>query len=193
MLKGILVLSTIVILLSCQSPKEKDFDKEKYRAELSGYAKEYMMGLKSVLIKNMQQGGPLQAVNVCSDTAADLTKSYSRDKNVDVKRFSFKNRNDANIPDLLEEKALKSFETLISKGNLTAETASIEKEIIDGKEAVRYIKPILVEAPCLNCHGAETQISEDVANVLNQKYPNDKAKGYKIGDLRGAISITKIL
>ncbi len=36
-------------------------------------------------------------------------------------------------------------------------------------------------------------ISADVKQILNQKYPNDKATGYQIDDLRGAVSIQKTL
>jgi uncharacterized protein DUF3365 len=191
--KLLVVLVLGLLMTSCQNSKDETFDKEKYKAELSDHAKDYMMELKSVLVANMKEGGPLQAVNVCSDTAADLTSIYSEKMNVEVKRASFKNRNRNNIPDSFEKRALLKFEKMMDLGKLNSKTDLLEKVSVDGKEMLKYAKPIFVDAPCLNCHGSEAQISEQVADVLREKYPKDRAKGYKIGDLRGTISVSKIL
>ena len=187
----IIFLSVGLILTSCN--QKSNIDTEKHKAELSGYAKEYMMGLKSVLVKNMQEGGVMKAINVCSDTAADMTNIYSEQNNVIVKRVSFKNRNDNNSPDSFESKAILHFEDLLKSGKLTSDVSLIENVEIDKKDIVKFAKPIMVEAPCLNCHGTYEQISKEAAEVISAKYPNDKATGYKIGDLRGVISVTKTL
>ena len=55
------------------------------------------------------------------------------------------------------------------------------------------MKPIIFQAPCLGCHGDIENISADVKTILNNKYPNDKATGYQMDDLRGAVSIQKTL
>lgn len=188
----ILTLSVLISLASCTSNENK-IETEKYKAELDSYANEYMAGLKSVLIKNMQQGGPLQAINVCSDTAADMTTIFSEQKLVKVKRSSLKNRNVNNIPDSYEENAIMHFTKLANNEKLNDTVSLIEKVKIDEKEAIVYSKPIFIEAPCLNCHGSEDQISKEVAEFIKKKYPDDKATGYKIGDLRGIISVTKTL
>jgi hypothetical protein len=180
-------------LVACNKPDEKVIDTAKYETELGQHAQDYMMGLKSVLVSNMQKGGPLKAVNVCSDTAQQMSVLYSETMKVDVKRASFMNRNENNVPDEFETKAIKMFEELMKDGNLTAESNLIESTEIDGKGVVKYAKPILIDAPCLNCHGSESQISNEVIKVISEKYPNDKATGYKIGDLRGVISVTKVL
>jgi signal transduction histidine kinase len=75
---------------------------------------------------------------------------------------SLKLTNPENAPDDFEKKALLEFE----KKNLT-ELFSIEK--IKSSTYLRYISPLYVEASCLSCHAKQ---------------------GYKIGDVRGAISIT---
>lgn len=187
-----LVLAT-TLFFSCQDSSDNNFDKQKYETELSKHAQDYMMGLKNVLVENMKKGGPIQAVNVCSDTASDLTQSYSDKYKVTVKRFSFKNRNPKNIADSFEEKVLYEFEKLMREGKLNKKSSRIEKVTLNGRPAVKLVKPIFIDAPCLNCHGSNNQINSEVANVISTKYPNDKATGYKIGDLRGAISVTKVL
>jgi hypothetical protein len=50
-----------------------------------------------------------------------------------------------------------------------------------------------MQAPCLGCHGTVENIGPDVKTVLNNKYPDDKATGYQMDDLRGAVSIQKTL
>ena len=50
---------------------------------------------------------------------------------------------------------------------------------------VRVVKPIAVAPPCLACHGATEQLSEEVQTYLTEHYPNDQAVGYAVGDLRG--------
>ena len=190
-----IILSLIILSLfiSCKNSSENNAEVEKYKGELEGYAKEYMVGLKTVLVKNMQEGGPLKAINVCSDTAAEMTQIYSEKNDVIVKRASFKNRNDNNKPDEFEEKAIAEFSKLLISGKLTPDISLIEQAKIGDKDLVKFAKPILVEAPCLNCHGSEAQISDNVNEVLKEKYPEDKATGYAIGDLRGVISVTKTL
>jgi Fe-S cluster biogenesis protein NfuA len=61
----------------------------------------------------------------------------------------------------------------------------------NGIKTVNYIKPIVTEGICLSCHGSENTISDNVKQILSKKYPEDKAVGYSIGDLRGIISISK--
>jgi hypothetical protein len=177
-----------IIFLSCKN--EENFDKKLYSDEFRGYAKEYMSGLKAVLMKNMKEGGPLKAIEVCSDTASDLADFYSKKLGIEVKRISFKNRNNENIPDEFEKTALLEFEKLYSKNELNKNTEILEKVDQQGEEIIRYIKPIIIESPCLNCHGT-IEIQGEVAELIKHKYPDDKATGYKIDDLRGAISITK--
>ncbi len=41
------------------------------------------------------------------------------------------------------------------------------------------------------CHGEK--ISQELSAELNKLYPNDKATGFKKGDIRGAFSAVKIL
>lgn len=186
-----LLTTTILFFVSCK--QEEKFDEKKYSEEFRGYAKEYLLGLKSVLMKNMHEGGPLKAVTVCSDTASDLTKLYSDVMNLDVRRVSYKNRNSENYPDEFEQKGIDEFIKLLSENKLNEKTEIIKKNNVNGEESIRYLKPILIEAPCLNCHGNENEINAEVKDVIMKNYPDDKAIGYKIGDLRGAISITKKL
>jgi hypothetical protein len=55
----------------------------------------------------------------------------------------------------------------------------------DGRPGTRYLRRIRVEAACLACHGPVDRRPAFVA----QRYPDDRAHGFAVGDLRGLYSI----
>ena len=72
----------------------------------------------------------------------------------------------------------------LDKGEVTKET--------DG-HYYRYAKAIRIKPVCLSCHGSDADIKPSVKTVLAKNYPNDVATGYKLGELRGAVSIKQKL
>lgn len=187
------MLLLFVLLLAGCAEKPKPELTENVKSGLRKDANEFMQSLKSILIKEMQTNGVVAAVSVCSDTAQLLTVNYGLGKGIYIKRVSFMNRNPNNLPDGFETKVLKSFEFLKSQGKMNDTTEFFELIDEKGVVNVRYMKPILIQAPCLSCHGAIANIGDDVKTILHNKYPYDKATGYQIDDLRGAISIQKTL
>jgi hypothetical protein len=193
-MKKIISLSALIFsLIFCLGCGEKPKLTEEIKIGFRHDAKEFMESLKSILVKEMQTNGIASAVSVCSDTAQLLTVNFGFNKGIYIKRVSFMNRNPNNMPDGFETKVLKSFEFLKSQGKMNDSTEFFELIEESGVTNVRYMKPILIQAPCLSCHGAITNIGTDVKMILNKKYPNDKATGYQIDDLRGAVSIQKTL
>lgn len=187
-----IILFFLTFWLGC-GEKPKPELTEQIKNGLRADAKEFMGSLKSILVKEMQSNGIIAAVSVCSDTAQILTNNYGVKKGLYIKRVSFKNRNINNTPNSIESEALKMFEELKLKGELSESTEYFSTLEKDGVTSVVYLKPIIVQPPCLNCHGTVDQIGADVKIVINKKYPNDKATGYQIDDLRGAVSIQKTL
>jgi len=188
---SVIALSFSLSLLSCSENKVEVSEQE--IAGMRTTATEFMKDLKGVLISQIQTNGVLQAVSVCSDTAQVLTNNFGIQKGVYIKRVSFKNRNENNFPDDFEKKVLSKFEMLHQNKELNSETE--HAEIVEEGEFkyLRYLKPILVQAECLNCHGSETDIMPEVKQLIAQEYSDDKAIGYKIGDLRGAVSLKKVI
>jgi hypothetical protein len=156
-------------------------------------AMEFMKNLKGVLITQIQTNGVLQAVAVCSDTAQVLTNNFGVQRGVFIKRVSFKNRNENNLPDDLEKKVLNKFELLHQNKELNETTEYVEIVQEGEFRYLRYLKPIVLQAECLNCHGSEADIMPEVKQLIAQEYTGDKAVGYKIGDLRGAVSLKKVV
>ena len=186
-----LVLLFSLLLLSCSENKVEVSEQE--IAGMRTIAMGFMKDLKGVLINQIQTNGVMQAVSVCSDTAQVLTNNFGLQKGVYIKRVSFKNRNENNFPDDFEKKVLSKFEMLHQNKELNTETEHAEIVQEGEFKYLRYLKPILVQAECLNCHGSETDIMPEVKQLIAQEYSNDKAVGYLIGDLRGAVSLKKVI
>lgn len=182
----------LFVFYDCSNKKEYPVS-ESLKSSLRADAAEFTQSLKSILLKEIQTNGLPAAVSVCSDTAQILTNNFGITKGIYIKRVSFNNRNPNDYPDEFERKALNHFEELKSKGQLNDSTEILEVIESDGIKSVRYLKPILIQAPCLNCHGKQENIMPEVKAIIDQKYPNDKATGYNLNDLRGAVSIKKIL
>jgi hypothetical protein len=51
--------------------------------------------------------------------------------------------------------------------------------------------PPLDKMPCLKCHGEN--IDPKITAKLDEIYPHDQARGYTVGQIRGAFTITKPL
>jgi len=154
---------------------------------------DFMVQLKSILIKQMKSEGTLSAIAVCADTAQVLTNNFGLKKGVYIKRVSFKNRNKHSAPDEFEARILIEFEQIHKEGKLTSGTEHFEIIIENDYQYLRYMKPIKIGTACLKCHGNEEKISTEVKGLITKRYPDDKALGYKNGDLRGAVSIKKLI
>jgi len=188
---NVIALVLTVLFLRCSENKMEISEDQVIGMRTT--AMEFMKELKGVLIYQIQTNGVLQAVSVCSDTAQVLTNNFGIQKGVFIRRVSFKNRNENNFPDDFEKRILNKFELLHQNKELNSETE--HAEIVEEGEFkyLRYLKPILIQAECLNCHGGENDIMPEVKQLIAQEYTSDKAIGYMIGDLRGAVSVKKVV
>ncbi len=186
-------LLILILIISCGEKNQEAQITENQKKEMRENASEFMGQLKSILIKQIKSEGTLSAVAVCSDTAQVLTNNFGLKKGVYIKRVSFKNRNKHSVPDEFEARILKEFEQIKKEGKLTSDTEHFEIIIENDYQYLRYMKPIKIGAACLKCHGNEEKISTEVKELIAKRYPDDKAVGYKNGDLRGAVSIKKLI
>jgi len=144
--------------------------------------------LKAELEAAMKTAGPVVAMSVCQIKASELAKAISTEKDMAVKRVSLKNRNLVmGAANEWQTKVLNDFEVRKAAGEDTATLAYAE--VVDHE--FRFMKAIPTAAVCLVCHG--TNLSPAVTAKLTELYPQDKATGYKEGDLRGAFVVVKNL
>lgn len=167
-------------------------------AELESYADEsrkavaeFSAALKAELEAAMYTGGPVKAIEVCQLKAPGIAAAVSDKRGFRIARTSLKVRNPANAPDAWERGVLERFQSQQAQG---ADPGLLEhyEEIGGGaKREFRYMKGIPMQGVCLACHGG--QIAPEVKATLQRLYPEDQARGFKFGELRGAFTITRNL
>jgi len=153
--------------------------------------KDFMGSLKKTLVHSMQEGGAVNAISSCNIKAPEISKEKSQIHNMEIGRTSLQVRNELNKPDQWELSVLNAFEERKSKGEAVKKMEYAEIVTIEGKQFFRYMKAIPTGKVCLNCHGSS--IKNEVGKKLDELYPNDKARGFQEGDIRGAFTITKPL
>jgi hypothetical protein len=135
----------------------------------------------------MSIGGIQHAIGYCNTNALDITDSLSALYGAGLRRTSDRYRNELNKPDSAEAAIIDDYRTRLAEG-MDLKPILLE----DQGKPVRFYAPILVRAPlCLSCHGepGNTMIAED-ADYLKAGYPDDRATGYKLGELRGLWVVT---
>ncbi|MDJ0832447.1 MAG: DUF3365 domain-containing protein [Gammaproteobacteria bacterium] len=181
-------LVLIMSLATIQPSAAAEVDKAKLKQEAVSIVKKFGGTLKPALKKAIKTGGPAHAVSVCSETAPEIAQKLRSDTGWYVKRVSLKPRNSSSaIPDSWEQKVLQQFDQRQAKGESAEKMAYAE--VVDGK--FRFMKAQGVEPVCLTCHAAT--IAPDTEAALKDKYPDDKARGYTLGQIRGAFSLAKDL
>ena len=149
--------------------------------------------LLAVLTEEIAKGGPEGAIGVCKDVAPQLAKAASAETGWAIRRVSLRNRNPRAVPDAWERAVLEDFDRRAAAGEAPATLEKAEVVAVDGKQNYRYMRALPVQPLCLNCHGTPEQLTPAVRQKLGELYPDDKAIGYKPGDIRGAMTIRKQL
>lgn len=156
-------------------------------ARARGAANELGKDLQTRLFAALDSGGPSLAVTFCSDSAQAWTARHARE-GVYVRRVSQRVRNPANRPDSIEALELVRLDSLHRAGALPGEVVRSRTDE-NGVRLAEYMRPILVQERCLACHGSREQIAPAVRALIAERYPSDSATGYRVGDLRGMISV----
>jgi hypothetical protein len=156
-------------------------------AEARSAAKDLSEAVRGLLMQELRTGGFEGAVAVCATRAQAKAAEYRRTSGNDVRRVSLRERNPANKPDAHERAVLESFDRLAAAARPGAEHWEVVRE--DGRESLRYLKPLVASAMCLTCHGERARIPPAVQSVITREYPGDRATGFSEGDVRGAISV----
>ena len=173
----------LLILLSLNVFAGGDEETETYANESRAVIKEFAGQLVGRLKKAMQEGGPEKAIHVCHIAAPEIASNLSDKYNWSIGRTSLKTRNPNNNPDAWEQTVLEQFEQRKQDG---ADITTLDY-YENTQEGFRYMKAIPTQGLCLTCHG-ET-ITDPIQKKLAELYPEDKATGFKTGDIRGAFTI----
>jgi len=179
-----------VFIFGCVHTQRSLTETEKERAVRIGNeaVMKLMRELKTNLGMALKEGGFPKAIDFCADKAQKLTQKVNRELVVvKVKRVSDRYRNPADRPDSLDLKVINYFKEKLREGKLPPYYIAESEE--NGERVVIYYKPIRVAPFCLNCHGDPARMNPEVLRVLKEKYPHDRALGYRPGDLRGVFKV----
>jgi hypothetical protein len=169
-------------------------DMEKMKGESRQAAMGFAKQLGGELKKEMDSKGPDSAIDVCKTVAPAIASDLSRKNGWKVSRVSLKARNPVlGTPDAFEQKVLADFDARVAKGE-KAETLE-HAEIVTEPQGkfFRYLKAMPTQELCLNCHGTSEKVADVVKAKLKGEYPHDKATGYGVGQVRGAITVKRPL
>lgn len=163
-------------------------DEQILEAEAAALAAEFAGRLKPELQAALRDGGPVHAIGVCADQAPAIADALSAESGWLVRRVSLKARNASRaIPDRWETGVLQSMEQRRQSGEPAAALSYSEST----PSHYRYMRAQVVEGVCLTCHG--NALTAEVSKVLHEYYPDDTATAYNLGEVRGAISLSKPL
>ena len=194
---ALLMPATVALLMSATfappaasaGPAAADFDEEAAAVKCREAAKRLGSNLKTELMAAMKEGGPLAAVDVCSEMAPAIADTLAAETGLDVCRTAVKWRNPHNEPDAWETAVLNSFTKRVEAGEKPGdmEFGEIVADPENGR-SYRWMKGIGTVGLCLKCHGSD--LDPELAGRIAELYPWDKAVGFAAGDLRGAFSVS---
>ena len=136
--------------------------------------------------------GPVAAAGAYAEFATGIASTLSEETPFEITRTATRVRNADNLPDAWELANLESFAKQIKNGadpkKLETYSVTTTKE---GQRLFRYMRPIMMVEQCLVCHG--TDVKGDVKAEITKTYPDDKALGYNLGEMRGAFTLIQQL
>jgi len=143
----------------------------------------YANGAKAELGKNLiraiNSGGAAYAVEFCNLKAIPLIDSMATLYSAKIKRVSDRPRNPANQANAHELAYIGELKTALQKAD------KLQPKIVASQNVVTAYFAIETNAMCMQCHGKPQQILPETMQKINRLYPNDKAVGYDVNQIRG--------
>jgi len=183
-MKKLILLLAITAISTAHAASEQQMINESKQA-----IKAFASQLKTELMAGMQKGGPLQAVTVCNTAAEETARKNSEKTGWLISRTSLKPRNSKNTPNEWEQSVLESFDKRKAAGEPVSEIEHAEMVSNNDQSEFRYMKAIPAKGLCLVCHGEN--IAPELTTKIDQLYPQDRARNYELGDIRGAFSVIR--
>ncbi|MCP4185225.1 MAG: DUF3365 domain-containing protein [Hyphomicrobiales bacterium] len=186
--KKVLLVASLALLASPAFADQKMELANEGKQVIGAFAK----ALKGELIGAMKTGGPSHAITVCNVKAPAIASEVSEDRGWIVARSSHKLRNSKNAPDEFTRATIEEFLARQDKGEKAADLAKAAIVEENNKRVFRLVKAIPTGKVCLNCHGSG-EVKPDTADALMKLYPEDQARGFTLGEMRGVFTLQKVL
>ncbi|MGV6847189.1 MAG: Tll0287-like domain-containing protein [Marinibacterium sp.] len=166
-------------------------DKAALAAEGKALIQSFASQLQGELKAAMKAGGPVEAIGVCNASAPVIAETLSEESGWSVARSSHKLRNPGNEPDAYTAAVIDEFLKREADGAKAKDLVKTEIVTENGEKVFRMVKAIPTGEVCLTCHGAN--VKPDVEATLAEYYPDDQARGFAPGQMRGVFTLTKPL
>lgn len=180
------------LALTLAAPTAQAADIAALKAEGGMIIKGFAGELKGELEAGMKSGGPVAAIGACNAKAPEVAERAAKRSGWEVGRTSHKTRNPANAPDAFEQKVLANFLARLANGEKPDSLVHAEVVEQNGRKLFRMIKAIPTAEVCIGCHGG-SEVTPEVEAKLKELYPDDQARGFKPGDIRGVFTLSKAL
>lgn len=180
------LLTTLTLTFASGLALAQPVQDAEYQAQARALIAPFAQELLATVKQAMAQGGPQNAVMACQALAPSIAEKHSRQPWT-IGRTALKVRNPNNRPDAWEREVLERFAREAAAGKPVAGLS--HGEVVDGE--YRYMQAIATGEPCLACHGKN--IDKDLLALLDQRYPGDQARGFALGELRGAFTLRRPL
>ncbi len=154
-------------------------------------AKAFMGEMQGELAAALERGGPEGALEVCRVKARAVAQRHGQKAGIEVGRTSSRVRNPRNAPDPWEKAGLAEFESRAARGEAVSALERSEVVTVKGLRTFRYLRAVPMGEPCLGCHGPA--VPEGFLARIRELYPKDRAVGFAVGEVRGAVSLAKPL
>ncbi len=143
--------------------------------------------LASKLKNALDAGGVSNAIEFCNLNAYPIIDSLEEKLGSEIRRVTAKSRNPNDNPDSMEHTILDAYQNTHNSG----EDLRANVQLLRDSNQILYSRAIVIENNlCLVCHGVPgRELTVENYELIKSFYPEDKAVGYQIGDLRGMWSI----
>ncbi len=133
----------------------------------------------------VEKEGIVAAISICKTVSPEIEKEISVHGWI-IRRTSTRPRRPEHKPDAFENRTLAQWQSNLQSGKKPEAVAEIEAG------ELRVMRPIVIQTDiCLRCHGTEDRLDSAALKEIIRLYPEDKATGYAVGDLRGAFSAVR--
>jgi hypothetical protein len=185
--------AALALAAALATPAAAD-DTARYLDEGRALARSLQSQLAPLLMKEINERGPDGAIGVCTTIAPSVASDLSRRNGVKVSRVSLRTRNPVlGTPDAWEQKVLAEFDRRAAAGEKPDAIEFGEVVTEPAGKSWRYMKALPVMELCTNCHGPAEALAPAVKARLQAEYPHDRATGYSVGQIRGAVTVKRPL
>jgi hypothetical protein len=129
------------------------------------------------LNSGLEQGGPTLAIKSCHLDAIRVAERVGRQEGVAAGRTSDRLRNPLNAP--------RPWAAPLVTANAGRHARDVDGFAVDLGSKVGVLRPIAHRPRCAGCHGRPDTFGPGIRAELSDRYPRDRATGFKEGEIRG--------